>query len=60
MNHDKALEQVWEWKDAIYDEVKDLSVKEQLSYITQEARKAGLKFSRLRLSSKVAAGNPVS
>lgn len=40
MKYDKSLEQVWEWKDAIYNEVKGLPVKEQIAYIKREAKKA--------------------
>lgn len=40
MTYDKSLEQVWEWKDAIYNEVKDLPVKERIAYIKREAKKA--------------------
>ncbi len=40
MKYDKSLEQVWEWKEAIYNEVKGLSVKEQILYIKREAKKA--------------------
>ncbi len=40
MKYDKSLEQVWEWKDAIYNEVKGFPVKEQIAYISREAKKA--------------------
>ena len=40
MKYDKSLEQVWEWKDAIYNEVKSLPVKEQIAYIKRKAKKA--------------------
>ena len=40
MKYDKSLEQVWEWKDAIYNEVKGLPVKEQIAYIKREAKKS--------------------
>lgn len=40
MKYDKSLEQVWKWKDAIYNEVKGLPLKEQIAHIKREAKKA--------------------
>jgi hypothetical protein len=52
MKYDKSLEQVWEWKDAIYNEVKDLPVKERIEYIKREAKKAA-SFMESRLTKSV-------
>ncbi len=57
MKYDKSLEQVWEWKEAIYNDVKGLPVKEQIAYIKREAKKAAsLMGSRMRKSVKQSRG----
>ena len=46
---DKALKQVWDWKDAIYKESKDKSVRGIASTIRKEAaalRKSGRLYSK--------------
>lgn len=35
----KALKQVWDWKDAIYKDVKDIPLKNALEKITADASK---------------------
>ena len=48
MKYDKSLEQVWKWKDSIYNRVKGIAVKKQLEFISKEAKKVEEK-SRIRL-----------
>ena len=35
----KALKEVWEWKESVYQETKDMTTKEGLEYIRNEANK---------------------
>ena len=44
MKVDKSLEQVWKWKEEIYNEVKELSLKKQIEFVTQEAQKVANSF----------------
>ena len=45
MKYDKSLEQVWKWKESIYNRVKRLSIKKQLDFIAVEAKKIEKKSS---------------
>lgn len=38
-NYDKSLMEVWEWKETIYQEVKDLSPEEYVKKIKDDAGK---------------------
>ena len=44
MKYDKSLEEVWKWKEAIYKDVKGLSVRDQLRQISQEAKKIAKRY----------------
>ncbi len=47
MNNDfisKSLKEVWEWKDALYREVKDLPVPEAIDYLLKKAKQAKVKL----------------
>ena len=46
--YDKSLEQVWKWKDSIYNRVKGMAIRKQLEFISKEAKKVEER-SRLRL-----------
>ncbi|MCK4613971.1 MAG: hypothetical protein KAU14_04135 [Thermoplasmata archaeon] len=35
----KAMKEVWEWKEAVYQETKDMSTREGLEYIQKEVDK---------------------
>ena len=48
MKYDKSLEQVWKWKDSIYNRVKGMTIKKQLEFISKEAKRIEEK-SRIRL-----------
>ena len=48
MKYDKSLEQVWKWKESIYNRIKGMPLKKQLEFISKEANKAEER-SRLRL-----------
>jgi len=36
----KSLKEVWEWKESLYQEVKDLPVPEAIDYLLQKAKEA--------------------
>lgn len=40
----KSLEEVWEWKEAVYKETKNLSLKERISYSNQNLTKIVKEF----------------
>ena len=44
MKYDRSLEEVWKWKEAIYKDVKGLSVRDQLKQISQEAKKIASRY----------------
>lgn len=50
MKADKSLEEVWKWKDEIYEETKDMSMDEYAEYIHKGAqelcKKYNLKFKK--------------
>lgn len=53
MKVDKLLQEVWDWKEQIYNEVKELSLKEQIDFVSCEAKKAAKNFPvRLKKFSK--------
>jgi hypothetical protein len=37
MKYEKSLEQVWQWKDQLSDEMKGMTLKEKFAHITKEA-----------------------
>ena len=39
MNESKSLLEVWEWKEAVYNDVKDLSSEERVKYYSENADK---------------------
>lgn len=45
MKYDKSLEQVWKWKESIYNRIKRLPLKKQLDFISTEAQKVTEGFS---------------
>ena len=47
MKYDRSLKEVWQWKEDIYKDIKKLSIREQLNYISRQAKKASKKY-RLR------------
>ena len=55
MKVDKSLQDVWDWKDEIYQETKDFSMKETVEHIHKGSeefcKKYGLKFKTLRYKS---------
>lgn len=46
--YDKSLTEVWEWKEEVYREVKDLSAKEYIDKVRKDADKA-LSGSQIKL-----------
>ena len=39
MKYDKSLEQVWKWKESIYNRIKKFSIRKQLDCIASAAKK---------------------
>ncbi len=56
MKVDKSLQEVWDWKDKVYQETKHLSIRETAEYIHKGAeefcKKYGLKLKTFHLSQK--------
>ena len=56
MKVDKSLQEVWDWKDKVYQETKHLSIKETAEYIHKGAeefcKKYGLKLKTLHTTKK--------
>lgn len=56
MKVDKSLQEVWDWKDKVYEEMKHLSVRETARKIHEDVqqikKKYGLKLKMLHLSEK--------
>jgi hypothetical protein len=52
---EKSLEEVWTWKDAVYDDTKDLSKEEELNYFTNktEGFLQSLGFKKKSISEKI-------
>lgn len=48
MKIDRSLKEVWDWKDQVYEETKDLSMEERINKIKKDADKI-LKESKLDL-----------
>lgn len=48
MKIDKSLKEVWEWKDLVFEETKDLSMDEKIKKIKKDAERI-LKESKLDL-----------
>ena len=50
MKGDKSLQEVWDWKDTVYEEMKGLSTKERITSFRKASedfcKKYGLKFKR--------------
>ena len=44
MKADKSLEEVWKWKEKVYNETKGMSVEEQVNAIKANAQKAIKKY----------------
>jgi hypothetical protein len=46
---DRALKEVWDWKDQIYQETKSVGVEKQIALICEQAKKSckGLKLRKL-------------
>jgi len=55
MKVDKSLQEVWDWKDKVYQETKDFSMKETADHIHKGAeqlcKRYGLKLKTLRSAS---------
>ncbi len=45
MKADKSLQEVWDWKDQVYQETKDLSMKETVKNIRKGAEEFFKKYS---------------
>ena len=56
MKFDKSLQEVWDWKEKVYQDTKDFSIKELLKNIHDGAeairQKYGLKLKKLQFVSK--------
>lgn len=56
MKVDKSLQEVWEWKEKVYEETRGLSTKEKMANfkkVSEEfCKKYGLKFKTLHSSEK--------
>lgn len=48
MKIDKSLKEVWEWKDLVYEETKNLSMEEKIKKIKKDAERI-LKENKLDL-----------
>lgn len=48
MKVDKSLKEVWEWKDLVYEETKNLSMEEKINKIKKDAERI-LKENKLDL-----------
>ena len=46
MKVSKALQQVWEWKQAVYEDIKDMDAAERLAYFHQAAQRLEEKTGR--------------
>ena len=44
MKIDKSLEEVWEWKNKIYDKTKNMSVDKRVELIKKNTKKTNLKY----------------
>jgi hypothetical protein len=53
MKVDKSLQEVWDWKDKVYQETKHLSIRDTVKKIHEDAQRikktAGLKLKSFRL-----------
>lgn len=56
MKVDKSLQEVWEWKEKVHEELKGLSAEEKMANFRRTSedfcKKYGLKLKTLRLSEK--------
>lgn len=56
MKVDKSLQEVWDWKEKVYEEMKNLSVREAARKIHKDVqqikKKYGLKFKTLHPAEK--------
>lgn len=56
MKVDKSLQEVWEWKEKVYEETRNLSTKEKIVNFKKTSedfcKKYGLKFKRFHSSGK--------
>lgn len=56
MKVDKSLQEVWDWKEKVYQETKHLSIRETLDKLHEDAhqikKKYGLKLKTLHPSGK--------
>ena len=56
MKVDKSLQEVWDWKDKVYQQTKHLSIRETAEYIHKGAeelcKKYGLKLKRYHPTQK--------
>lgn len=44
MKTDKSLEEVWKWKDKVYEETKSMSMEERVKKIKESAKKINEKY----------------
>ena len=44
MKHDKSLREVWEWKDEVYKEIKNLDSKALINYFHQQTKDITKKY----------------
>lgn len=56
MKVDKSLQEVWDWKEKVYEEMKGFSIEERATSFRKASedfcKKYGLKFKRLHLLEK--------
>lgn len=56
MKVDKSLQEVWDWKEKVYEEMRGFSTKEKIASFRKTSEdfcnKYGLKFKKLQLSGK--------
>ena len=56
MKVDKSLQEVWEWKEKVHEEIKGLSIKEKITSFRKTSedfcKEYGLKFKRFHPSQK--------
>lgn len=56
MKVDKSLQEVWDWKDALYEETKNMTMKERIKYLNEKGEEIEKKYN-LNLRSQSAKNN---
>ena len=52
MKINKSLQEGWDWKDALYEETKHMTMKERINYLNKQGEKIEKKYN-LRLKEPV-------